>query len=216
MIYYTEKGFENWLIESGCSVAFIRNELGRLKRLNNIYDTETEFANDKCANMLDDLSYYKYIKNNSRKSHELKRTLENYVKFLESATPNTRRCVAKFIGNYEGFYSYVNTKYSKAIYDLTRLNKMKGNKCECSYCGKTVEHLEVAHIKKLSRPDIIKSILDKKYKTKNNLYEVDLVEFEKDFKNEHFIYLCHECHQKYDDNKITEDMMQSKVLNNIK
>ncbi len=213
----TKKEYKEWLIDSGRSVAAIRNELIRLKRLNNVYDIETEFVNDKCVNILDELSYYKRINNNSRESHDLKRTLENYVKFLEFTKPSAKKRVAKFIGNYESFYSYINTKYCRIIQDLTRQDKINRNKSKCSYCGKTVEHLETAHIKKLSRTDIIRSILDRKYKTSNNLYDVDLVEFEKDFKNEylplneHFIYLCHDCHQKYDDNRITEKMMKSKV-----
>lgn len=210
MIYYAEKGFENWLIESGRSVAFIRNELGRLKRLNNIYDIETEFANNKCARILDDLSYCEHINNKNRESHLLKNTLENYIKFLESTKPNKKKKVAKFIGNYEGFYSYVNINYDKTIYDMLKQTG-EGRKGKCDYCGKTEEHLEISNIKRLRRADIIKSILDKNYKFDNNLYEVDLLEFEKDIRNERFIYLCPYCYQRYHDDRITEAMMNSKI-----
>lgn len=220
--------YKNWLINNGENTKTISKRLSQIKRINDVYDIDTAFADDKCASILDDFDYYKYINDGSKMSltgniynglSSLKSTLKNYIKFLESTKPSTNKRVAKFVGNYEGFYSYVNTKCCRIIQDLTRQDKIKRNKGKCSYCGKAVEHLEAAHIKKLSRTDIIRSILDKKYKTKNNLYEVDLVEFERDFKNEHvplnehFIYLCHECHQKYDDNKITEDMMQSKALN---
>lgn len=214
--------FKKWLINIGYSQVAIRSKISQIKKLNEIYDIDVSYINDRCASILENLDYCKHKNNNDRELFTLESALKKYMEFLESINPSAKKRVAKFVGNYEGFYSYVNTKCCRIIQDLTRQDEIKRNKGKCSYCGKTVEHLEAAHIKKLSRTDIIRSILDKKYKTKNNLYEVDLVEFEKDFinehlpLNEHLIYLCHDCHQKYDDNRITEGMMQNKVLKNTK
>lgn len=214
--------FKKWLINKGYSEVAIKSRISRIKRLDEIYDIDESYINDRCVSILENLDYRKNKSNNDRELFTLQITLKNYIEFLESINPSTKNRVAKFIGNYEGFYSCVNTKCNKIIQDITSQDQINKSKDKCTYCGKTVEHLEVVHINKLSRTDIIKTILDKKYKTNNDLYEVDLVEFEKDFKNEHLplnehlIYLCHDCHQKYDDNRITEEMMQSKVLKNTK
>ena len=212
--------FKKWLINIGYSQVAIRSKISRIKRLNEIYDINVSYINDRCASILENLDYCKHKNNNDRELFTLESALKKYMEFLESINPSAKKRVAKFIGNYEGFYSCVNTKCNRIIQDLTSQAQKNKSSGKCSYCGEMVEHLEVVHINKLSRTDIIKTILDKKYKTNNDLYEVDLVEFEKDFKNEHlplnehFIYLCHDCHQKYDDNRITEKMMQSKIFNN--
>jgi 5-methylcytosine-specific restriction endonuclease McrA len=101
------------------------------------------------------------------------------------------------------FHKFIEPKIRNDIQTLTKREKRKFNNI-CQDCGKQTE-LEAAHLKGYDRVRIVNEIL-KKYmiNEKEQIIQVDLdrvtneiLEAHKPI-NEHFRFLCSECHRKYD------------------
>lgn len=109
--------------------------------------------------------------------------------------------MAKFIGTKQEFLDlFGSTVLTNAVKSYINKNTMGEN---CAMCGEKKE-LQRAHRKdKPQRMDIAKSILEE-FTDENGLVTVDMHQFLEKFydqhKNisEHFIFLCDECHKKYD------------------
>jgi hypothetical protein len=128
--------------------------------------------------------------------------------------------MARFIGTKKEFNRYIGPILRNIVQQVTR--SYRNEKGSCQHCG-IKENLEAAHIRGKERKLIIEKLLYD-YKT-DNIYNVDLEDFENKFRKEHeivkdiVIILCKDCHTKYDSkqkNGITneQEKMDSKKINN--
>ena len=124
-----------------------------------------------------------------------------------------------FIGSLAEFKKYFQGFCKNKVAQMTKSAKTaRENVCEC--CGQKRE-LEAAHIKGNERIKIIKSILNKNFKQSETVdnYFVDLDKFEQYFVEahkpieEHFHFLCYDCHSKYDRGVISEIQIRNKTIN---
>jgi len=102
----------------------------------------------------------------------------------------------------EEFYNIIGPRIKN---DVAAVTKQKKNQLGliCQHCGSKVEELDAAHKHDFSRRAIIKSVLDD-YKSKEGKYIIpDLQQVLDKIKDHHkskevFLFLCKECHRKYD------------------
>ncbi len=101
------------------------------------------------------------------------------------------------------FHRYIGPRIRNVIQFMTKKRKKQLN-FVCQKCGKRRE-LEASHIKGRERKVIIDSILDSCMTLKENgIIKVNLSEIEKKVISSHlpidkyFLFLCSECHKKYD------------------
>lgn len=131
--------------------------------------------------------------------------------------------MAKFIGTFEEFETFIGPSTNKIVTRLGKQLKKKQKSCQnhtlgehtldASKCGKH-KSLDAAHFSHngKDRKSIIKRILEKNFKNSDNLYEVNLDAF-LDFYNEAhspvenaIVMLCRTHHSAYDKkNKITDE-----------
>ena len=120
--------------------------------------------------------------------------------------------MSQFIGTKDEFIKYIGGYCRNKVNAITRNERLLHNKT-CQHCKTTNVELESAHVLGQERNKIIETILESCFKINENYYEVDLSKFEKlfiDFQtpvNEHFLFLCKDCHSKYD--------AKNKIKNNI-
>jgi hypothetical protein len=116
--------------------------------------------------------------------------------------------MAKFIGNQEEFHKYIGPRVRNRVQQITLSEKKKANNT-CAHCQKSNVELESAHVHGKSRKKIINNLLEQYRKNgffKGEYLEVDLDKFEEQLIsshqpiNEFFIFLCRDCHIKYDSN----------------
>ena len=119
---------------------------------------------------------------------------------------NTKeKTMSQFIGTKEEFIKYIGGYCRNKVNSITRTERISRNKT-CEHCKKTGVELESAHIAGQERIVIIDGILESNFKIKNNYFDVNLEKFEKLFVsfqtpvNDHFLFLCSDCHRKYDHN----------------
>ncbi len=107
--------------------------------------------------------------------------------------------MARFSGTNREFKRYIGPQLRNLVQQITRSHRR--NIGACQHCGATTD-LESAHVAGRDRNQIIDHLLKKH--TTRGLIEVDLVEFEQAFKEEHhpleksILILCSSCHRKYD------------------
>lgn len=125
------------------------------------------------------------------------------------------KCRPFFIGDIKSFKKYIAAGYRNKVNIWAKPERDKQNGI-CEYCREKAE-LQSAHREGKEFKDIIIQILEKKYKIEDNMYKVDLVDFEKEFKEAHntirdvFFFLCPECHNKYDkSNEINTEQLINK------
>lgn len=113
-----------------------------------------------------------------------------------------------FTGNFQAFQRYIGPYCKNYVNSITK-SERKSHNGICEYCGKKAI-LDSAHKDGEDRPIIIKKILEKHFKKSEDYYEVDILAFEKMFKNAHLpinthiFFLCKDCHTEYDNGtKIT-------------
>lgn len=112
--------------------------------------------------------------------------------------------MANFKGTAKEFNSFIGPLLRNIICNMTRTFK-KHKSCAHIGCGKG-DGLEAAHIKGHERPVIIASLLMKYQIDNSELYDVDLVDFEKRFIDYHTPIedvikpLCRTHHKEYDKN----------------
>ena len=118
------------------------------------------------------------------------------------------------------FNKYTGAMWCKKVQNMTRAARRRACGCDCCQQKKP---LDAAHKRHLSRLDIIKQILEDNYKIGPDLYRVDLIEFERKFVAAHkpfdetFYFLCHDCHEKYDNNDPAEsDEVVAAIFTNKK
>ena len=131
--------------------------------------------------------------------------------------------MAKFEGSFDEFKKYFGGYCRNKVNQITNPYKLQQNK-KCLYCNKITE-LDAAHIKGFERITIMEKILNDNFKIMQNTYFVDLQKFEELFIkahqpiNEHFYFLCHSCHLKYDKGEISLDnsflSKQSMTVSNL-
>ncbi len=120
--------------------------------------------------------------------------------------------MAHFIGTKDEFIKYIGGYCRNKVNAITRNERLLHNKI-CQHCKKTNTELESAHVSGQERNVIIEGILKQFFKIHDNYYNVDLNKFEELFiccqtpVNEHFLFLCKDCHSKYDAN--------NKIKNNL-
>ena len=107
-----------------------------------------------------------------------------------------------FTGDLQAFLRYVGPFCKNYVNSITKSARNKHNGI-CEYCGsKSV--LDSAHRDGEDRPVIIQKILEAHFKKSENYYEVDILKFEKIFKDshmpveDHIFFLCKKCHTEYD------------------
>ena len=107
-----------------------------------------------------------------------------------------------FTGDLQAFLRYVGPFCKNYVNSITKSARNKHNGI-CEYCGsKSV--LDSAHRDGEDRPIIIQKILETHFKKSENYYEVDILKFEKIFKDshmpveDHIFFLCKKCHTEYD------------------
>lgn len=113
--------------------------------------------------------------------------------------------MSQFIGTKEEFIKYIGGYCRNKVNSITRNERLLHNKT-CQNCNRTNVELESAHILGQERNKIIETILECYFKSHDNYYNVDLSKFEELFVEfqtpvaEHFLFLCKDCHSKYDAN----------------
>lgn len=107
-----------------------------------------------------------------------------------------------FTGGLKAFLRYVGPFCKNYVNSITKSERNKHNGI-CEYCGKKAV-LDSAHRDGEDRPIIIKRILETHFKKAEDYYEVDVLKFEKLFKEahspveDHIFFLCKDCHTEYD------------------
>lgn len=222
MITSTYKSFTDWLLSNGYNKNTADSVNSRVNRLNEEYSIEHEFERDGCADVLSELTYTTEDQdrgllpktsiiidgNYVTGLRSLKKALSLYVDYLKaigyipavkkSATPG--KCI--FRGNFSQFNKFIGPCLRNKVPVITRSIKKKVGSCEC--CGKTFK-LQAAHKHGFERLEIIKNLLNSYYKVSEDLFEVDLEDFESKFIATHipyekvFYFLCADCHRQYDD-----------------
>lgn len=138
-----------------------------------------------------------------------------------TATPTQSTQTATFTGDFKTFRRYVGPFCRNLVNSLAKTERSR-HKGICEYCGQKAE-LQSAHLDGEERPVIIKKILEAHYKVREDFYCVDLVEFEKLFKqahlpvHEHIFFLCEKCHTQYDKAKLitTADILAKRQANGV-
>lgn len=121
--------------------------------------------------------------------------------------------MAEFIGTKNEFHRYIGPILRNLVQQVTR--KYRTEIGTCQHCGSN-ENLEAAHIHGKERKIIIDKLLQD-YKA-DNIYKVDLQEFENKFRDEHeivegiVIILCKDCHTKYDSNQNIQRIEKSAII----
>lgn len=128
-----------------------------------------------------------------------------------------------FIGSKEEFKKYFGGYCRNKVHEITNQYRKSCNGI-CEYC-KNQSELQAAHVLGSERIKLIESILDNFFKKEDNVYNVDLHNFENEFIkahqpiNKHFHFLCSKCHKKYDSGLLSEaEIMSAKAekLNDMK
>ena len=121
--------------------------------------------------------------------------------------------MANFRGTKVEFHKYFGGYCKNKINSMTsKLRKEQNGTCE--YCGEHDE-LEAAHIQGQERKVIIDSILNE-YVDNNGIIDIDVNSFEYEFEkrhlpiNQHFYFLCKQCHRKYDNGEIADEKIFTK------
>ena len=125
-----------------------------------------------------------------------------------------------YVGSFDDFNAYVGPKCRNIVQAMTKSLKRNAPVCECC---RQVLPLQAAHKHGFERLDIIKRLLDSGTIIAPDVYRVDLVEFEKQFINEHqpikdkIYFLCEKCHKIYDKGSlIQQQQIENEVLTNRK
>ncbi len=230
-----EKEFKEWLCKKYVDKKkVISSRLSNICRINEIYDIDTYYAEDRELDLLD---LFQYSKDDEKQGLEpkaniqingsyykglstLRQAINLYFDFLDDTkiiTKNLNKTEGGyspiFIGNKEDFISYVGPKCRNIVNAIAKSDR---NKCNgiCEYCGGKAE-LQSAHKQGEERPQIIEKILNMYYKDKNvdALYNVPLNDFIEKFKaahmpiKKHIYFLCPRCHKAYDKQKTIKDEM---------
>lgn len=109
--------------------------------------------------------------------------------------------MATFIGTEDEFNIFIGPRMRNKVQSLTKKAKNVANNI-CQHCENSFAELEAAHVHGRERRDIIRSVLEE-YRD-GDFFNVDLQEFEQKFVNAHypieetFLFLCRDCHAKYD------------------
>ena len=192
----------------------ISSRVSNVRTLNNNYDLLSEFANDECVGILDELTFSKndiepktsiLIKGDYYTGlATYKQALLLFIVFLKDikyvhylASPIA---TSYYEGNFDDFKKYVGPKCRNEVNLFCKAEREKHNGI-CEYCGRKGT-LDSAH--RIERPVIMKEILEKNYKIGVDNYRVNLQEFFVKFKNSHFpirdniFFLCKTCHDNLD------------------
>lgn len=127
--------------------------------------------------------------------------------------------MAEYKGNLKNFNKYFGDYCRNKVNFLTREFRKQSVDNNCQYCGE-VRILESAHRNGRERVLIIKDILNS-YFIEDDYYTVDMDKFEKLFikahqpLQEHFWFLCKDCHKKYDGGQINDEEIKSVQINII-
>lgn len=130
--------------------------------------------------------------------------------------------LAIYIGNKEDFHKYIGPRVRNKVQQITSREKRKANGT-CAHCKQTRVTLEAVHVHGKSRKMIIDTLLDKFIKKnvfRGGYFRVDLDLFEKQIVeahqpiSEYFIFLCRECHFKYDSTD-KENLRETKVVKEV-
>lgn len=119
--------------------------------------------------------------------------------------------MAQFSGTNREFKRYIGPQLRNLVQQITRSHRRSIGACQ--HCGATTD-LESAHVAGRDRNQIIDHLLEEH--TTQGLIEVDLVEFEQAFKEEHhpleksILILCSSCHRKYDGSEVSSAQGASK------
>lgn len=107
-----------------------------------------------------------------------------------------------FTGSLQAFLRYIGPFCKNYVNAITKSARTQHNGI-CEYCGQKAV-LDSAHKDGEDRPIIIEKILEAHFKKSENYYEVDILLFEKLFKEahmpveNHIFFLCKKCHTEYD------------------
>ena len=131
--------------------------------------------------------------------------------------------MAQFKGTVDDFINFIGPFCRNKVNSITRNEKLKHNKT-CQFCKKNNVILESAHLLGFERNKIIRDLLDAHFKVDDEQYHVELNKFEQLFIdrhlpiNEHFYFLCSQCHRDYDSSVRGERRFQNqtKSLNSLK
>jgi len=110
--------------------------------------------------------------------------------------------MAKFIGTIDDFNKYFDGYCKNTVNKIASKNR-RSCKRICQHCGCEAE-LQSAHVKGEERRAKIKRLLDSYFVLESSYYSVDLKKFEELFVGshqpieKHFLFLCPDCHRKYD------------------
>jgi hypothetical protein len=139
----------------------------------------------------------------------------NEASSKEGASPKKSSLPIIFTGDLVSFLRYVGPFCKNYVNSIAKAERVK-HKGICEYCGKKAV-LDSAHKDGEERPIIIKNILETYFKKSENYYEVDILAFEKKFKEahipvqDHIFFLCKDCHTEYDKgSKITTNDILAK------
>lgn len=107
-----------------------------------------------------------------------------------------------FKGTFQAFLRYIGPFCKNYVNSIAKSARAK-HEGICEYCGNKAV-LDSAHKDGEDRPLIIQKILENNFKKSENYYEVDILTFEKIFKEshmpveDHIFFLCKKCHTEYD------------------
>ena len=211
------EGFKKFLLSKGIGKDTVSSKCARINRIKSEYDIELEYSNDRCEELIESLTYTaadakRGLLPDSRITirgnyvtglASLRTALKDYIEYLDSIVVVKKKKSTKcfFEGDSKDFVSYIGPKCRNAIQALTKSARAATGACECCGAKKT---LQAAHQNGKERNDIIKEILERKYKISSDYYKVDLDEFIDEFKKSHlplddaFYFLCGDCHKEYD------------------
>jgi hypothetical protein len=109
--------------------------------------------------------------------------------------------MATFKGTSKEFKRFIGPHLRNVVNQITRRHKKSVGSCE--HCGESGE-LEAAHVHGRGRLAIIESLLGRSMRSRDQTLDIDLCEFDRQFKQEHspvenaILVLCNACHRKYD------------------
>lgn len=122
--------------------------------------------------------------------------------------------LAEFYGTIKEFKKYIGPRVKNIVPPLTKKRKKELSNV-CQHCGTKAE-LQAAHKKGKSRNNIIDIILSKYHIDEQNIkIDLDLVDREIIEAHmpidDHFLFLCPKCHQKYDRENETAKSINTKT-----